>query len=173
MKVGYSGVAAVFLAALAIRTGYEYLKRAGTLDARSPALFAVILLDMMLLWASWFTMCLTEPGRPAVPAAVAAAGLAAVAGGTVLAVGALLQLRGVENIDHLVTTGFFARVRHPMYLGFVLWILGWAVFHGAIVSLAIGLIGIGNILLWRRLEERDLEGSYGAAYRSYRAQTWF
>jgi len=173
MKVGYSGVAAVFLATIAIRTGYEYLKRAGRLDPRSPALFAVILLDMMLLWASWFTMCLMEPGRLAVPAAVAGAGLAAMAGGTVLAVGALLQLRGVENIDHLVTTGFFARVRHPMYLGFVLWILGWAVSQGAVVSLAIGSVGIGNILLWRRLEERDLESSYGEAYRSYRAKTWF
>ena len=91
----------------------------------------------------------------------------------VLFLAGLIQLRGVENIDHLVTTGFFAGVRHPMYLGFTLWILGWAVFWGAFVSLAVGLVGIGNILLWRHLEERHLEKRYGEAYRSYRARTWF
>ena len=43
-----------------------------------------------------------------------------------------------------------------MYTGFVLWILGWSTYHGAIVSLAIGLVGIANILYWRRLEEARL-----------------
>ena len=96
---------------------------------------------MMVLWASWFSMCPMEPERPIVPAFVSGIGLAALAAGLVLAVGAVIQLRGVENIDHLVTTGFFARVRHPMYLGFTLWILGWAVFQGAVVSLASGSWG--------------------------------
>jgi protein-S-isoprenylcysteine O-methyltransferase Ste14 len=93
--------------------------------------------------------------------------------GLVLAVGALVQLKGVENIDHLVTTRFFGRVRHPMYLGFTLWILGWAVFQGSLVGFAVGLVGIGNILLWRHLEEQHLETRYGEVYRAYRARTWF
>ena len=173
MKVGYSEVVAFYLAALAIRTSYELLKKSGRLDPRSHTLFAFILLDMIVLWASWFSMCPMEPMRLVVPAIVAGVGLAVLAGGLVLAVGALIQLRGVENIDHLVTNGLFARVRHPMYLGFTCWILGWAVFWGAVVSLAVGLVGIGNILLWRHLEEQHLETSYGEAYRSYRARTWF
>jgi protein-S-isoprenylcysteine O-methyltransferase Ste14 len=173
MKGNYSGVVAFYLAALAIRTSYELLKKAGRLDPRSHTLFAFILLDMIVLWASWFTMCPMEPVRLVVPAIVAGVGLAVLGGGLVLAVGALIQLRGVENIDHLVTTGFFARVRHPMYLGFTFWILGWALFWGAIASLAVGLVGIGNVLLWRHLEEQQLETSYGEAYRTYRARTWF
>jgi protein-S-isoprenylcysteine O-methyltransferase Ste14 len=60
-----------------------------------------------------------------------------------------------------------------MYLGFILWILGWAVFQGSVVGLALGLVGIANILLWRRLEERHLEARYGDVYRTYRAGTWF
>jgi len=76
------------------------------------------------------------------------------------------------KIDHLVTTGLFAAVRHPMYLGFTLWIVGWALFQGAVVGLAVGLVGIANILLWRHLEERHLEAHYGEAYRACRSRTW-
>ncbi len=38
----------------------------------------------------------------------------------------MIQLKGLENINHLVTTGLFSKIRHPMYDGFILWILGWA-----------------------------------------------
>ncbi len=173
MKVNYAGVVAFYLAALAIRTGYELLKKAGRLDPRSHTVFAIILLNMIVLWASWFSMCPMEPERLVLPAIVAGVGLAVLAGGLVLAVGGLIQLRGVENIDHLVTTGFFAKVRHPMYLGLHPLDSRLGGVLGAIVSLAVGLVGIGNILLWRHLEEQHLETSYGEAYRSYRARTWF
>jgi protein-S-isoprenylcysteine O-methyltransferase Ste14 len=60
-----------------------------------------------------------------------------------------------------------------MYTGFILWIVGWAVYHGAAVSLAAGLAALASILHWRRLEEADLEARYGEAYRAYRRGTWF
>ena len=173
MKGIYFSVVALYLAAQAVRTSYELLKKAGRVDPKSRSLFIMILLDMIVLWASWFTICLMDPAPLALPAFVRWSGLAVLVAGLVLAVGALIQLRGVENIDHLVTTGFFARVRHPMYLGFTFWILGWAVFNGAVLSLAVGLVGIGNILLWRRLEEQHLQNGYGDAYRAYRARTCF
>ena len=173
MKGSYFAVVVLNLAALAVRTSYELLKRAGRLDPKSRTIFSLILLDMILLWASWFALCSMDPLRLVLPPVVRWAGLAVLVGGLVLAVGALIQLRGVENINHLVTTGFFGRVRHPMYLGFITWILGWALFQGALVSLAVGLAGIGNILFWRHLEEQHLESRYGEAYRAYRAGTWF
>ena len=169
----FLGLVALYLATLAVRTIYELLKKAGRVDPRNQALFLVILLDMIVMWASWFTACAMDPARLELPAIVHRAGLSALAVGLALAIGALIQLRGVENIDHLVTTGFFGGVRHPMYLGFVLWILGWAVYQGAVVGLAVGLVGIANILVWRRLEERHLEARYGDAYRAYQARTWF
>jgi protein-S-isoprenylcysteine O-methyltransferase Ste14 len=82
-------------------------------------------------------------------------------------------LKGVENINHLVTTGLFSRIRHPMYAGFILWIFGWAIYHGALLSIIVGFMGIGNILYWRRLEEAELELRYGENYRRYRKETWF
>jgi protein-S-isoprenylcysteine O-methyltransferase Ste14 len=114
-----------------------------------------------------------DPFRVNLPNAVQWSGLALFVVGMILAIGALLQLRGLENIDHLVTTGLFAKIRHPMYTGFVLWILGWSTYHGAIASLAVGLMGIANILYWRRLEEVRLQARYGDTYQQYRLTTWF
>ena len=169
----FFGIVAIYLAALAVRTTYELLKHAGRVNPKSQSLFIVILIDMIVLWAAWFAACSMDPVRIVLPAIVHRAGLAAVIAGLVLAVGALVQLKGVENIDHLVTTGLFAAVRHPMYVGFTLWIIGWALFQGAVVGFAAGLVGLANILLWRHLEERHLDAHYGEAYRAYRAKTWF
>jgi protein-S-isoprenylcysteine O-methyltransferase Ste14 len=45
--------------------------------------------------------------------------------------------------------------------------------YGAAASLVVGLVCIGNILYWRRLEEGALESHYGEDYQSYRRATWF
>ena len=92
--------------------------------------------------------------------------------GVVLAVGGMWQLRGVENIDHLVTTGLFSKIRHPMYVGFALWIVGWCAFTGAVTSLLLAPFGLASVLWWRRLEESDLAERYGSVYAQYRAETW-
>jgi protein-S-isoprenylcysteine O-methyltransferase Ste14 len=60
-----------------------------------------------------------------------------------------------------------------MYTGFVLWILGWSIYHNAILSLFVGLIGIANILYWRRLEEARLLAQHGDTYQAYQLITWF
>lgn len=169
----YVLVACLCLIGLAIRTGYELLKKLGRVGTNTRAVFAVVFVAMCLMLSSWPVMCPRDPWRIAVPefARWISLGLLVVALG--LAMGGLLQLRGLENIDHLVTTGLFSRLRHPMYVGFILWILGWVVRYGAVVSLAAGVLCIGNILYWRQLEERALESQYGEDYRSYRRATWF
>ena len=161
------------LLGLTIRTGYEVGKRHGRVDPRSRGLFAVVFVAMCTMLLAWPVMCPHDPGRIAVPGVVRWLGLGMATAALALAVGGMVQLRGVENIDHLVTTGLFSRIRHPMYAGFILWIVGWVVRDGAVVSLAVGLVGIGNILYWRRLEERALESGYGEVYRTYRQRTWF
>jgi len=166
-------VAGLCLIGLAIRSGYELLKKAGKVDTKNTAIFAVVFVAMSLMLASWPVMCPLDPWRIAVPGVVRWLGLGMVTAAVALAVGALVQLRGLENIDHLVTTGLFSRIRHPMYTGFILFIAGWVVRHGAVASLVIGVVCVGNILYWRRLEEGALEAQYGEDYRSYRKGTWF
>jgi protein-S-isoprenylcysteine O-methyltransferase Ste14 len=93
--------------------------------------------------------------------------------GICLAVGGLFQLKGLENIDHLVTSGFYTKLRHPMYTGFILWIVGWIIYNVTIVSSIIGLLCTLNILYWRMIEEKKLESQFGDEYRRYERSTLF
>lgn len=164
--------ALLFLLCLAIRSGYELLKEGGKINPESKPVFAVILAVMCLLWVSWFSLCPADPLRLDISPGVRWTGCAIFVIGAILAFGALIQLRGVENIDHLVTGGLFARFRHPMYMGFLGWILGWSIYHGALLSLAIGVAGIASVLWWRSLEESRLKKQFGDAYEEYRRSTW-
>jgi len=163
----------LFLLSLAIRTVYEHLKNTRGLNTESRPLFAFIFTSMCLLWISWLNLCPLDPVHVELPGAVRWTGFALFIAGMILALGAVAQLRGVENIDHLVTTGIFKKLRHPMYVGFLSWILGWSIFHGAAAGLAIGTLGIVSIVWWRRLEEARLAVQFGDAYQLYRRSSWF
>jgi protein-S-isoprenylcysteine O-methyltransferase Ste14 len=173
MKSGYFIVLGTYLAGLAIRTCYEILKKSGKVNPKSTILFIIVLLGMCSFWISWFAMCPLDPLKISMSESVRWFSFGIFLAGLVLAVGALIQLRGVENINHLVTTGLFSKLRHPMYVGFIFWIFGWATYHGAGVSFIAGLVGIGNIFYWRHLEEIHLKKSYGDKYLIYCKQTWF
>jgi protein-S-isoprenylcysteine O-methyltransferase Ste14 len=163
----------IFLTCLVIRTGYEILKKSGKVDSKNKLLFGFVFFAMCLLWISWFSMCPLDTAHFSLPLAIRWLGFGIFIIGMILAVGALIQLRGVENIDHLVTRGLFAKLGHPMYLGFILWIIGWGIYHDAVISLIVGMVGIGNIIYWRHLEEDHLVKTYGDEYITYRKQTWF
>jgi len=172
MDNNYLILVVLFVVSLAIRSGYELLKEKGKVNPESKVIFASLVITMFALWVSWFFLCPLDPYKVNLPDPVRWSGFALFVVGMIFAIGALLQLRGLENIDHLVTSGLFAKFRHPMYTGFVLWILGWSTYHNAVVSLLVGLIGIANILYWRRLEETRLLAQYGETYQHYRLTTW-
>jgi protein-S-isoprenylcysteine O-methyltransferase Ste14 len=173
LKTDFALFLCLFLIGITIRMVYESLKKTGRIDPRNKIIFTIVFLAMCLMWVSWFALCPSDPRPLSMPDYIHWIGFAVFVAGLVLAFGALIQLRGVENIDRLVTGGLFARFRHPMYLGFILWIFGWAIFHGAAISLAIGFIAVANILYWRHLEEIHLEAAYGDVYEQYRRKTWF
>jgi len=173
MKFSFATYAALCLTGLCIRITYEILKKNGKVDTKNAGIFAVVFSGMALMLASWIFMCPLDPWRVRYHGAIRGTGLAALTAGLVLAITAFIQLRSLENVDHLVTNGLFAKIRHPMYTGFILWISGWVIHYGAAMSSLIGLACIGNILYWRRLEEIQLTASYGESYLAYRRKTWF
>ncbi len=173
MENGFLLSAILFLFCLIIRSTYELLKEARKINPENKIVFTLIFTSMCVLWISWFSLCPMDPFGAGFPDSVRWIGFAIFIIGTLLAIGALIQLRGVENIDHLVTTGLFKRIRHPMYVGFISWLLGWSIYHNAVVSLAIGVVGIANVLWWRHLEEARLKVQFGNAYEQYRLTTWF
>jgi protein-S-isoprenylcysteine O-methyltransferase Ste14 len=75
--------------------------------------------------------------------------------------------------DHLVTTGLYARIRHPVYvfgtiasLSSVLALQVWWI-------LALALLLQPITILRARREERALQAAFGDAYERYRERTWF
>ena len=172
MDIAHLGAVVLYVLGLSIRDAYELLKRGGRVNTSDARVFAFVFSSMIIMWLSWFAVGALSPARLTVPSVVRWAGLGVVVLGTALSVAGMWQLGGVENIDHLVTTGLFSKFRHPMYLGFLLWIVGWSAFTGAVVSLLLAPFGVASVLWWRHLEESELAARYGSEYAEYQAVTW-
>jgi len=68
----------------------------------------------------------------------------------------------------LVTHGLFSIVRNPIYLGEILWSLGWAVLWGSMIGVFLVPLWYAGFLLFVMLEEEDLEACLGAPYNRYK-----
>ena len=107
------------------------------------------------------------------------AGLAAAAAGAALAGWAKIQLRGgfsaslaVRPNHPLITTGPYARVRHPMYTGILLQILGGALVYNSGVTLLLLFLPFCGFFHWHAVvEEELLLAHFGAAYQRYQSVT--
>jgi len=142
------------------------------LDLRIPPMIVVILLG----GAMWGLARLAPglyyhyPGR--LPLAIAIGLL-----GLIVVMAALIQFRRQqttpdptrpEKSTAIVTTGIYSRSRNPMYLGMLLWLIGWGVYLSN-PMVAIGPIAF--VLYLNRFqiapEERALTRSFGAPYQEY------
>jgi protein-S-isoprenylcysteine O-methyltransferase Ste14 len=72
-----------------------------------------------------------------------------------------------ERGQHVIDTGVYGFVRHPMYLGATLWFVGGALLLGSVCGLLVALALVGLLIVRifgeEKLLARDLEG-----YRAYR-----
>ena len=106
-------------------------------------------------------------------------GLAAVAVGLALRVAGTAQLGqhfsgfvSVQEGHHLITSGCYRWVRHPIYSGSLLAFAGFfLIFRSQVILVALPLYLMGT--LWRIAdEERLLAEIFGSAYEQYRTRTW-
>ena len=68
----------------------------------------------------------------------------------------------------LVTTGFYAIVRNPIYLGEVLWFLGWSIMFRSLIGLLMVPLWWLALLLHTLVEEEALENALGEKYLAYK-----
>ena len=69
----------------------------------------------------------------------------------------------------LVSSGMFRISRHPMYLGFVLVLLGTAMLLGSLTPLIVAAaFAIFIDAVFVRFEERKMEGRFGEAWLEYK-----
>lgn len=76
-----------------------------------------------------------------------------------------------QRSSGIVSTGAFGYVRHPLYLGSILFYLGLAVATASLVSLALVMV---IFILYNHIagyEEKLLEERFDGAYRGYKKRT--
>lgn len=78
---------------------------------------------------------------------------------------------GVQEGHRLITTGPYAVVRHPMYLGIIDFIIGTALYLNDVALFAAGLLFIVWFSAQSRVEERLFDAHFGAEWRDYRDRT--
>ena len=155
-----------------IRFAYELLKHKNIVQP-SGLSFITIFLNMALLWVSWFALCSQDEFKIILPGTIRYIGLLIVLIGLVIFLTALFTIKTLENYEgDLITKGIYSKIRHPMYLGFILWSIGAPVWFGAYFSFFLSFLFIGNILFWRHLEEIDLVKRF-SSYSNYKLKTLF
>lgn len=80
-----------------------------------------------------------------------------------------------RNVPQLITSGPFARVRNPMFIGILVAQLGFFFALPSLFSLVCLLLGSIAVLVQSRFEEEELSQHLGESYETYRDNTpaWF
>jgi protein-S-isoprenylcysteine O-methyltransferase Ste14 len=155
-----------------VRKIYETLKHRKRLIPDKHS-FIVVFINMITLWISWFLLCYMDTFRVELPPVVSYLGLMLVVFGVLMFLIALSTIKSLETYEgDLIIHGIYSRIRHPMYLAFILWLIGMPVFYGAYLSMTLSMVFIANVLFWRRLEEMELLSRF-QGYREYRQRTFF
>ncbi|MEK6476114.1 isoprenylcysteine carboxylmethyltransferase family protein [Catalinimonas sp. 4WD22] len=81
----------------------------------------------------------------------------------------LKQLKNDED-ESLNTEGILGAVRHPLYFGGLLIIIGFWLFAPSLANLITVIMLILYILVGIRFEERKLVAQYGEAYKKYQEE---
>ena len=80
-------------------------------------------------------------------------------------------LYAAQRTHRLATTGPYARVRHPQYIGFVLIMTGFLLQWPTLVTLAMFPVLVFMYVRLARREEQDAREEFGDAYRRYEKDT--
>ncbi len=97
-------------------------------------------------------------------------------GGVIVALGlifciptlAIKPFTGPDEKVELKTTGCYRVVRNPIYLGEVLWCLGWSIMFRSVIGVALVPFWWAGLLCHTMIEEQTLERELGRPYLEYK-----
>jgi protein-S-isoprenylcysteine O-methyltransferase Ste14 len=122
---------------------------------------------------SWFMMSEVDPIKFVIPFWLRITGLVFFIIGVFLFIYTVVKLKTLDDYKgELVQDGLFSIIRHPMYLGFIFWIVGYSVFQQSKYTLITSIIWLLNILFWRYIEEKQLDRKY-LNFKEYKKKTIF
>jgi protein-S-isoprenylcysteine O-methyltransferase Ste14 len=125
-----------------------------------------------LLVLGWIVLSVPEPYGPTrlIGLLVALIGLA----GVILSRYTLGRSFSITpKATALVTNGIYSRIRNPIYISGMIFLIGVALIVERPKLLAVLLVLIPMQIIRARREAAVLEAQFGDAYREYRKRTWF
>ena len=134
------------------------------------------ILEIMILigYVGWGFMIFTDPVKIGLSNYLALPlGLLVGLTGLAIIIVSTKTKEGFEEIDHLVTHGIYSKIRNPMYLGIILIHIGFPIAAKSLLTLISAIIWIPLILIWKYMEEQDLERKFGKEYSEYKKRTLF
>lgn len=137
----------------------------------APEILAFLLLLGRFNWPYWLRRRFVGENSPA----LLWLGLALTAAGIGFAIWARLWIGRnwsgrvtIKEQHELIQNGPYAIVRHPIYSGFLLAILGTAIVHGELRGLLALPVAVVGWTLKLRLEESFMAQQFGTAYLDYK-----
>lgn len=118
----------------------------------------------------WFTLFGLKGGDPHFSALHILSNVLIFAGFALIAT-AWGVLHKAQQAGTLTTTGPYARVRHPQYLGFIVIMLGFLLQWPTLLTLLMFPVLVVMYVRLARHEEREALATFGEAYRRYMAST--
>ncbi len=145
------------------------------LELKIPPLAQTLLIAaiMLALSLSGFTFSIDIPGK------IWIAGLAGLVGGIISLLGVLAFWQAKTTVDpripadasQLVNSGIYQLSRNPMYLGFLLVLIGWAVYLSNVTAfflLPVFILYMNRFQI--KPEERFMLEKFGNKYETYMAE---
>lgn len=151
-----------------------------SLELRVPPLAVVAVAAALMALIAWAFPVAEFRFTPPMALAGAMVGL----GAAIAAAGVLAFRRARTTVNpmtpdassSMVSTGIYRLTRNPMYLGFLLALVGWALMLGTLLALVPVALYVGYMNRFQIVpEERALRGKFGADYDAYagRVRRWF
>lgn len=157
------GSLALAIAVLLLVLGWRFTLARNLLDVVGLAAFA--LADAVALAGTLGLL----PARPA-PLSVRLTGVALLVSGLLVA-GASFRARQAVGPGVLCTVGVYARLRHPLYAGLGLTLVGNALRTPHLAGAAAVAFALGLYAWLARIEERKAPDVFGSAWETYARRT--
>jgi len=164
----------VCLAGYVFHTVIHLFEYKGYKFAKSKTLETVLTIIIFIGYFGWGLMISSDPVKMNISNHVAIPlGLLIGLTGFVILILSVKAKKGFDELDHLVTTGMYSKIRNPMYFGIILIHIGFPIAARSLLTLISAIIWIPLIFTWKYLEEQDLEKKLGAEYSEYKKRTMF
>jgi protein-S-isoprenylcysteine O-methyltransferase Ste14 len=162
------------LAGYVYHTGLHVFQHKGYKFAKSKATHAVLEIMLFVGYLAWGFMIFSDPIKISMSNYVALPlGLLVGLAGLVIVIVSAKAKKGFEEIEHLITHGIYSRIGNPMYVGMILMHVGLPLAARSLLTLISAVIWVPLILIWKYMEEKDLEKKFGKEYSEYKKRTLF